>query len=196
MSRLDLVVGPNGAGKSTFVRFVLAPNRPGTVFVNADIIARERWPNDPEGHSYEAGQAAQAARAALIGAGTEFIAETVFSHPSKVDLVRTAVDADYEVSLHVVMVPVEYCIARVSGRVEAGEHDVPEDKIRGRYQRLWGLVAEASTFARRTSFWDNTGRSPRLIGVSGAGRWVRPAVWPTWVHPDLPALLGGTVANP
>lgn len=44
VSRLDLVVSPNGAGKSTFVRLVLAPNRPGTVFVNADLIARQRCP--------------------------------------------------------------------------------------------------------------------------------------------------------
>lgn len=153
-------------------------------------------PEDPEGHSYEAARAAEGARAALLAAGTEFIAETVFSHPSKVDLVRTAVDANYEVSLHVVMVPVEYCIVRIACRVEAGGDDVPEDKIRGRYDRLWRLAADASPFTRRTSFWDNTGRSPRLVGVSAADRWVRPAVWPTWVHPDLPALLGGIEATP
>jgi len=46
--RLDLVVGPNG-GKSTFVELVLAPLRPGVTFVNADVIAAARWPEDPAG---------------------------------------------------------------------------------------------------------------------------------------------------
>jgi ATPase subunit of ABC transporter with duplicated ATPase domains len=42
MKRLDLVVGPNGAGKSTFVELTLAPLLPGSAFVNADEIARQR----------------------------------------------------------------------------------------------------------------------------------------------------------
>ena len=47
MNRLDLVVGPNGAGKSTFVELILAPLLGGSVFVNADEIAKQRWPDDP-----------------------------------------------------------------------------------------------------------------------------------------------------
>ncbi|HUG86809.1 MAG TPA: AAA family ATPase [Euzebya sp.] len=194
MSRLGLVVGPNGAGKSTFVRFVLAPNRPGVPFVNADIIARERWPEDPEGRSYEAAETAGQVRAALIQAGEEFIAETVFSHPSKLELVDHAVTAAYDVHLHVLMVPVELSIARVAARVATGEHDVRENKIRKRHDRLWALVADAAGRARRTSFWDNTGESPVLIAVRGQRTWSSaPPGWPWWVHPDLPSRLGGTV---
>ena len=54
MKRLDLVVGPNGAGKSTFVELTLAPLLSGSAFVNADEIAKQRWPNDPASHAYEA----------------------------------------------------------------------------------------------------------------------------------------------
>jgi predicted ABC-type ATPase len=46
-TRLDLVVGPNGAGKSTFVELTLAPLLPGNAFVNADEIAKQRWPDNP-----------------------------------------------------------------------------------------------------------------------------------------------------
>ena len=61
--RLDLVVGPNGAGKSTFVRLTLAAVLPPhTSFVNADLIAQQRWPDDPEVHSYEAARIAAATR--------------------------------------------------------------------------------------------------------------------------------------
>jgi predicted ABC-type ATPase len=54
MKRLDLVVGPNGAGKSTFVELTLAPLLPGSAFVNADEIAKQRWPDDPASHAYQA----------------------------------------------------------------------------------------------------------------------------------------------
>lgn len=52
--RLDIAAGPNGSGKSTFVELVLAPCRPGVTFVNADVIAAARWPDDPTGHAYDA----------------------------------------------------------------------------------------------------------------------------------------------
>jgi predicted ABC-type ATPase len=42
MRRLDLIVGPNGAGKSTIVDLVLARRIPGSVVVNADLIAARR----------------------------------------------------------------------------------------------------------------------------------------------------------
>lgn len=78
MHRLDLVVGPNGAGKSTFVRLTLAPLLQASVFVNADEIAKRRWPRDPESHAYEAARIAGDTRSKLIELRRPFIAETVF----------------------------------------------------------------------------------------------------------------------
>ena len=103
--RLDLVVGPNGAGKSTFVRLTLAPVLPRASFVNADVIAQQRWPDDAEAHSYEAARVAAATREALVARGEPLIAETVFSHPSKLELLRQAGAAGYYTAVHVVMVP-------------------------------------------------------------------------------------------
>lgn len=68
--------------------------------------------------------------------GKSFIAETVFSHPSKLELVDEARMHEYTVVLHVVMIPEKLAVQRVRYRVRAGGHDVPEDKIRQRYQRL------------------------------------------------------------
>jgi len=141
--RLDLVVGPNGAGKSTFVRLTLAPVLPRASFVNADVIAQQRWPDDAEAHSYEAARVAAATRQALVARGEPMIAETVFSHPTKLELLREAGAAGYYTAVHIVMVPEELAVARVAARVAAGGHAVPEDKIRGRYRRLWPLVADA-----------------------------------------------------
>jgi predicted ABC-type ATPase len=44
VSRFDLTVGPNGAGKTTLYERVIAPDRPGLPFVNADRIASDRFP--------------------------------------------------------------------------------------------------------------------------------------------------------
>ncbi|MEE8600522.1 AAA family ATPase [Euzebya tangerina] len=188
MSRLDLVVGPNGAGKSTFVRFVLASARPGVPFVNADLIAGERWPEDPEANSYEAARIATAVRSKLIAAGESFIAETVFSHPSKVDLVTEARAAAFDVHLHVLMVPAALAVARVRARVEVGEHDVPQHKIVGRYARLWSNVVAAAPLCRRVDMWDNSGVGPVQVGTMRDGIWVLGPRWPTWTPPELGAL--------
>jgi predicted ABC-type ATPase len=184
VSRLDLVVGPNGAGKSTFVRFTLAPLRPGVPFVNADVIAAERWPDDQRAHAYEAAAIASRIREALIAQQQPLIAETVFSHPSKLDLIDRAHAAGYDIRLHVIMVPPDLSVARVTHRVQAGGHDVPEDKIRQRHDRLWGLVAQAAVRVPVASFYANhTG--PTLVAVFHHGRPASATDWPTWTHPDL-----------
>src|SRR4051812_19331940 len=120
MNRLDIVAGPNGAGKSTFVEFTLAPLLPGSLFVNADEIAKQRWPDDPAAHAYEAALIAAQTRDKLIELGRSFIAETVFSHPSKLELVDTAKAAGYTVVLHILIMPEELAVARVAYRVAAG----------------------------------------------------------------------------
>ena len=186
MKRLDLVVGSNGAGKSTFIEFTLAPLLPGSPVVNADEIARHRWPGATAEHAYEAARIAADTRAALIELGQSFIAETVFSHPSKLDLLDTAHAAGYTVMLHVVLIPEELAVERVRHRVQSGGHQVPEDKIRQRYRRLWDLVAVAATRAEATSFYDNSARrGPRIVARLNAGFDVGAPSWPVWTPAAL-----------
>lgn len=187
--RLDLIVGPNGAGKSTFVDLVLAAQLPGSPFVNADLIAASRWPNAAERHSYEAAQIAERTRTALIAGRRAFLAETVFSHPSKLELIRQAKDAGYAVALHVVLVPEDLAVARVARRVRSGGHSVPEGKIRGRYRRLWPLVAEAIALADSAAVYDNSADDgPRLLTSFHSGvRDARPQ-WPAWTPQELRGL--------
>ena len=144
MSRLDLVVGPNGAGKSTFVAKILrSALPPGTPFVNADEIARARFPGEEMQRSREAAVIAERTRDTLMNNGLPFIAETVFSHPSKLDLVDRAVAKGYYVHLHVLAIPSVLAVERVRYRAAQGGHDVPLHKITARWERLWPLVAEA-----------------------------------------------------
>ncbi|MGE2717543.1 AAA family ATPase [Mycolicibacterium litorale] len=186
MHRLDLVVGPNGAGKSTFVAFTLAPLLPGSPFVNADEIARQRWPTDAERHSYEAAQIAAATRTALIDAGRSFIAETVFSHPSKLDLITEAHARDFTVVLHVLLIPEDLAVQRVRHRVLAGGHNVAEEKIRERHRRLWDLVVRAIGSCDSATVYDNSRvKGPRIVAQFAGGAPVGAPRWPAWAPSQL-----------
>lgn len=186
MKRLDLVIGSNGAGKSTFVALTLAPRRPDAVFVNADVIAKQRWPGEEAEHSYAAAQIADRTRLELLTEGQSFIAETVASHPSKLDLVIRARRLGYIVVLHVLVVPVELSVARVARRVQAGGHDVPEDKIRERYERVWPIAQQAIEVSNHAYVYDNSRPTgPRLIAEFNDGDPVGAVVWPDWTPSAL-----------
>jgi predicted ABC-type ATPase len=181
LKQLHVVAGPNGSGKTTFVTEFLARELPGYPYVNADDIAKARWPSDPGPHAYEAARVAAETRAHLIAGGRSFIAETVFSHASKIDLIRSAQVAGYHVVLHVMLVPEELAVRRVAYRAHAGGHDVPEHKIRERYRRLWQLVAQAVSLADRAVVYDNS-RSvgPRKIAEFVGGLPSGAHAWPGW----------------
>jgi predicted ABC-type ATPase len=183
---LHAIVGPNGAGKTTFYERVLGPatNLP---FINADHIAHQRWPDEPMAHAYEAAEIADAHRRFMIDERRSFATETVFSHPSKLDLLRDARSAGYRLYLHVILVPEALALARVAVRVEVGGHDVPTEKIRGRFRRLWSLVRQAIAVAHEAEVRDNTrARAPfRLVARYHEGELVGSADWPSWAPPEL-----------
>jgi predicted ABC-type ATPase len=191
LKQLHLVVGPNGSGKTTFVTEFLALELPSYVFVNADEIAKTRWPTDSDAHAYEAARIAAETRAHLIAHGRSFIAETVFSHPSKLDLIRSAQEAGYQVVLHVMIIPEELAVRRVAYRVQAGGHDVPEQKIRERYHRLWRLVARAISAADRAVVYDNSQISgPAKVREFFGGLPIGAATWPEWAPEPLVSSWG------
>lgn len=184
MPLLHLLAGPNGAGKSSYVRDVLMPVM-GLPFINADEIAAEKWPNAQAEHAYEAARIAETQRREFLSQRRSFISETVFSHPSKVQLVADAADEGFVVHLHVIMVPIELTVQRVQERVRRGGHAVPEQKIRQRYERLWHNVSQAITIADIAEVFDNSSaRSPfRHVARYEHGRLVGSPTWPKWT-PD------------
>jgi predicted ABC-type ATPase len=91
-----------------------------------------------------------------VAAGRSFAAETVFSHPSKLDFLRTAKAQGYQVHLHVVLVPLELALRRVVLRSDQGGHSVPARKVRERFRRLWALVDNAIQLADEAVVYDNT----------------------------------------
>jgi len=153
---LWVLAGPNGAGKTTYYERKIRPVLKAE-FVNADILARQRWPAAAERHTAEAAKLADERRLELTAARRSFVAETVFSHPSKLDLLRGAKKQGYVVWLtFIYLESAELAIARVRERTERGGHDVPADRIRGRYARLPEMVRAAVGLVDRAFIVDNS----------------------------------------
>ena len=153
--QLWLLAGGNGAGKSTFYRSRLAPLE--IPFVNADLIARELFPDAPEVHSYEAAKIVEEIRDNLLLEGRIFCLETVFSHPSNVDFVGMAKAQGYQVILVVIHLESPHLNkARVAQRVEEGGHNVPDDKIETRIPRLLRLIKSVIPLCDHVTLLDNS----------------------------------------
>lgn len=183
---LFVLAGPNGAGKSTFIDRLLAQT--GLDVIDADRIAALRWPGDEERHAYAAAEEAARLRERYLGDRRSFITETVFSHPSKVALVRQATQAGFRVHLRVLIVPVDLAVARVEQRVREGGHSVPVGKIRERHARLWEHVADAIDLAYESRVYDASGQRGRpFLEVARYSLGVphREPTWPAWAAREL-----------
>ncbi len=150
---LWLIAGPNGSGKTTFVERHLNHYE----FVNADIIALAMNPTNPDSVAREAMFAAEAKRKDLLQQGKTFVAETVFSHESKLELLREAKQAGYNVQLVFICTEDPTLNAgRIKQRVAKGGHDVPMDKIAPRYARSIANAQAAVLLVDRLHVYDNT----------------------------------------
>ena len=155
--QLWIIVGGNGAGKSTFFKLFLEPL--GVAFINADIIARELNPENPESASYDASVIGEQQRSKALMERQNFCFETVFSHPSKIDFIAHAKALGYEVNMVVIYLdPPELNIGRVAMRVSEGGHNVPVDKIISRIPRAHQHVGQAITLCDNVDFFDNSSR--------------------------------------
>jgi len=155
IKQLWMLVGGNGAGKSTFYRKYLEPR--GMLFVNADVLAKQVYPDDPEGNSYEAAQLASQMREQLLIDGANFCFETVFSHPSKIDFVAKAKAFGYQVVL--VFIHVDHISlnkARISQRVEEGGHFVPDEKVESRIPRTQENIRNVLPLCDHVRILDNS----------------------------------------
>ncbi|MBQ3218738.1 MAG: zeta toxin family protein [Akkermansia sp.] len=85
------------------------------------------------------------------------IYETVFSHPSKLELIRQAISAGYFVRLFFICTESPRInIDRVSERFAKGGHTVPGKKVSDRYNRALLYGAEAMRLAHRGYLYDNS----------------------------------------
>jgi predicted ABC-type ATPase len=150
-----LLAGGNGAGKTTFYNTQLKPMK--LPFINADNIARELFPQNPEEHSYQAASIAEEVRNRLVEEGKTFCFETVFSHPSKIDFLAKAKAYNFEIILVFIhLSSMDLNKARISQRIEEGGHFVPDDKVETRIPRTLENIKTAIQLVDQAYLLDNS----------------------------------------
>jgi len=159
-----LLAGPNGAGKSTTWYQRLQNEYPNAKFLNADEYQANVLKDSSLEASYAAADAIRDQIDKLLSQETDnqttrpsFAMETVFSHPSKLKLVRRCKDLGYFVIVvHIGLSSPDISVERVALRVLDGGHDIPENKIRERFERNKALIAEAISEADLGLVYDNS----------------------------------------
>ena len=157
-----LLAGPNGAGKSTLYSASVADGLiPADIeFVNADLYEAAVLQHilDPLERSKKARLWADLRRNKLLQMGQSFVSETVFSHESKIELIREAQNLGFSVVLLVVCVDnPSHLLERVKRRVEEGGHYVPSTKILERYPRTIANLSIAVRLANLSILFDTSG---------------------------------------
>ena len=154
--QLWVLAGGNGAGKSTFYKSSLL-SRKGVLFVNADMIAKQISPENPEQVSYEAASLVGRIRDEILTKGISFCFETVFSHESKIDFIAKAKSLGYQVILvYIHLDTLALNEARVHQRIWEGGHSVPTEKIRSRLPRTMKNVAVALQLVDEARLLENS----------------------------------------
>ncbi|MCA9201216.1 MAG: AAA family ATPase [Planctomycetales bacterium] len=142
---LFIVGGPNGSGKTTlaleYADELVLP------YVGADAIAATLNPTDPAAAEIAAARQFIRTIQADISQKTSLVCESTLSGLTMRNLVASARDAGYSVSIAFLFVEsADVCVARVAQRVRAGGHDVPESDIRRRFTRsirnFWAIYRE------------------------------------------------------
>lgn len=154
-----LFAGPNGSGKSTIISLYLQNEE--IIFLNADYCARADPDimNLPDGveKSIKAQQETQRQLDIMITKGLSFAWETVFSHESRLEIMRDAKKRGYRIRLcYITTKNPDINVARVRTRVVQGGHDVPEDKIRSRYYRSVSFLPQMIMASDEVLVFDNS----------------------------------------
>lgn len=186
-----VLAGHNGSGKSTMWRRILA-NRLQMPLVNADRLmlsilpepasdgALPDWATDlrdtDEGWMNVAQLGVQAFVGHAMAEKVPFAMETVFSHwkvdedgtiHSKIDMIRDMQAAGYFVLiLFVGLANVDLSVLRVQTRVAENGHNVPLEKLLGRFPRTQNAIRQAIGVADAAILTDNSRTTKEAFTVS------------------------------
>lgn len=157
LKRPEVIVfaGPNGSGKSTFTELL----KPPVDYINADEIKKSLKCSD-----LEAAQLAEKQREEYLNKMEEFCFETVMSTDRNLKLLRRAKEKGYFIRCYYILtVDPMINVYRVKSRVEAGGHDVPEEKIIARYDKALELIEQVVEVSDICHIYDNSEEKPFRI---------------------------------
>lgn len=135
--QIHIICGPNGAGKSSSARVVLLPDwLQANEFVNADEIAKNLCPEDPERSSIEAGRLMVNRMEFLIKGGIDFALETTLSAQMYLRFIKRARLQGYKINLiFLKLASQELAQERVLNRVAKGGHNIEPGVVARRFVR-------------------------------------------------------------
>lgn len=192
------LAGANGAGKSSIAGEVFARN--GGAYFNPDVVAAALRRESPSLAVEEAnGLAWQHGLKLLRGAidrGYRYAFETTLGGGT---ITATLLDAATRgIAIHVWFCALESAdlhVARVAARVRRGGHDIPEGKIRERYDASRRNLVRLLPHLEGLRAYDNSEESaapePRLVLEMRARRIARVEIEtaPHWARPIIAAAL-------
>lgn len=143
--RLLIVGGPNGSGKTTLA--LEYADEYALPYVGADAIAATLTAPNPLAAQIPAARQFVRTLEEYIVQKKSFICESTLSGLTMQKFVASARDAGYSIDVAFLFVDsADVCLARVTERVRAGGHNVPEADIRRRFGRsirnFWTIYRE------------------------------------------------------
>lgn len=171
MKDILLLRGPNGAGKTTASRVLLPDFFQENEFLNADEIARQIAPEDPESAALAAGRELIERMRGLILKGKSFALETNCSGKSYLRVLESCKQDGWRIRLLYFWLPsAEMAVERVSRRVRQGGHSIPVDVIHRRYRvGVWNMRNLYLPLADDAEIYDNSDYRQILIAEKRSG---------------------------
>lgn len=203
-ARITVIAGVNGAGKSSVVGEAL--RRSGGEYFNPDEVTRRFLAVSKsmtlEDANSRAWMEGKRQLEDAIREKADYVFETTLGGATIPELLGTAIDEGLEVAIFFVgLEKVELHVERVKARVQAGGHDIPENKIRERYTssiqnlvKLAPRLTELRVFDNSLEADPKTGKAPapRALLHSERGKIMSHcelATCPDWAKPVLAVLL-------
>jgi len=200
--RILVAAGTNGAGKSAIVGEFLAAK--GGAYFNPDLVARELIQKGvpTEQANASAWKLGFNALQRAINNNEDFSFETTLGGNTIARGLHQAIKAGLKICIwYVGLASPELHIARVRARVGRGGHEIPEAKIRERYQKslanlvsFIGAATEVHVFDNSAESADGLPQTMRVFRMRGE-RIIEPDLetlmtqTPNWAKPVVAAIV-------
>jgi len=202
-STITVLAGVNGAGKSSIAGAYL--RSAGGDYYNPDEFTRSLLSQNPGLDPAEANSLAWTRGKELlehaIAEGADFVFETTLGANTIPQLLSRAAQGGVAVKIFFVgLASVEHHLRRVAARVVDGGHDIPEAKIRERWENSRLNLVRLLPRLAELMVWDNSTEAdlaaaapaPVLLLHLRAGKILAPknvAATPDWAKPIVAAAL-------
>lgn len=151
MKTYTIIGGVNGVGKSSLTGVLRTEMHDIGRIIDVDKLVSQSG-----GDAIAGGKLAIAQIDDCIRDGICFTQETTLSGHRTLHTVRRALEAGYYIRLYYIgLDSVEESLSRIRNRVAKGGHDIPEERVRQRFDTRFADVAQILPYCHEATFYDN-----------------------------------------